>query len=280
MKRSSPLVRLVDNEFGRPAIAYTGYLIRSQWRAALYWGLALGLMVLWVIAYYPSFSKSAFMQQYLDALPPALRAIFNLTSDMSSIQGWLAFEVFNLILPVSLPIYAMVIGTRAIAGAEQQKRLDLLLSVPIARWQVVASSFFEMVGGLLEVLAIVAVFAWIPAKVIGTDLTITQTLAGVLNVLPLALFFGCLALFASSMVRHPGVSTGVAASCLVAMYFVNGFGQYVASLASLRRFSVFYYYGSAIEHGIQWRPWLAMLGISVGLAGLAIAAFNRRDILT
>ncbi len=259
---------------------YARYLIRRQIRAVIIWGLALGALAIWTIAYYPTFSKGGFVTQYLDAMPDSLKAVLNVSGDLSTIQGWVSLEVFNLMVPLSLPFYAIIIGSKAVAGAEQQRRLDIILSAPLRRSELIGATLFEMVAGVTGIAAVLALCTWIPARLVDTNLTAGQTLSAVVNLIPLTLFFGAVALVASTIVRRTGAAAGIAGGLLVAMYFINGFGQYVQSLSGARKATVFYHYGSAIMHGISWGSWGVILGCAVTLAGVAVPIFNRRDIYT
>lgn len=263
-----------------PIAVYSWYLVRRQLRPVLIWGASLGILAVWTIAYFPTFSQTGMISEYLDALPEGMKAVFNLTGDLSTIQGWVALEVYNLMVPLALPFYAMIVGSRAVAGAEQQRRLDLILSAPLRRSDLILATAIEMVAGIAGILGILALCTWVPAQIINSDLTVVQTLYAVLNTLPMILFFGGVALVGSTLFRRPGSAVGLAGGLLGAMYFMNGFGQYVSSLADVRKLSVFYHYGSAVEHGIKWGSWLVILVIALSLIAAAIPLFNRRDIYT
>ena len=71
-----------------------------------------------------------------------------------------------------------------------------------------------------------------------------------------------------------------AAVILLLMYVVNALGNISSAMKPFRRFSLFYHYGSAIEHGVAWTSFLVTLAIALGFMALAIVAFNRRDIYT
>ncbi|RIK08002.1 MAG: hypothetical protein DCC49_09455 [Acidobacteria bacterium] len=260
-------------------MALTAYLLRRQIKPVLIWGASIGLMALWVVLYYPSIAKTDFFQQYLEAIPEQMRAFLNvLGGDVSTIQGFLGIELFSLVLPVSIPFYAVVLGSRAIAGAEQQGRLEILLSAPVRRSEIVVATVVEMLAGIAAILVLIGLFTWIPAKAVGTDLTIGQTASGLVALLPFSFFFGALALLISSAARRSGISTSIVGGALVAMYFINGFAGFVESMRPLQKASLFYHYRSALVGGVNWHAWFVILVISFVLALGAIPVFNRRDI--
>lgn len=264
---------------GGGLIPLTAHLLRRQVKPVLIWGVSIGAMALFVVLYYPSIAKTDFFQQYLEAIPEQMRSFLNvLGGDMSTIQGFLGIELFSLVLPVSIPFYAVVIGSRAAAGAEQQGRLELLLSAPIRRSEIVISAVLEMIAGMTGILLITGLFTWIPARAVGTDLTIGQTASGLVALLPFGLFFGAVALLASSLVRRSGISTSIAGGILVAMYFINGFAGFVESMKPLQKICLFYHYRSGLVGGVDWRSWTILMLISLVICAVAVPAFNRRDI--
>ena len=64
------------------------------------------------------------------------------------------------------------------------------------------------------------------------------------------------------------------------MYLVDAIGRASEDLEDLRPASVFYYYGSAIENGIDWQDFGGLTLVSLSFVLLAILVFRRRDIYT
>jgi hypothetical protein len=62
--------------------------------------------------------------------------------------------------------------------------------------------------------------------------------------------------------------------------FVDALGDLVDELEAVRPLSVFYYYGSAIEDGIDWANFSSISLAALVLVLLAVLAFGRRDIYT
>lgn len=258
--------------------ALVGHFLRLETRAIAIWGLALGAMTALIVAVYPSIGSQ--LDDMLANYPPELAAFFGATSSAGTIQGFLALEVFNFMAPIALAFYPILLGARAIAGAEDHSTLDVLLSNPLPRWQLVASSFVTMLLALLGVATILGLCAWIAALLAGVALPLSAILAAVLNLLPLCLFFGGLALLVSAFVRRGGLATGVSGGVLLAMYVINALSGLAESIKPLRVVSIFYHYGSAIEHGIDWPSFGAITILAILLAALATVAFERRDLYT
>jgi ABC-2 type transport system permease protein len=67
---------------------------------------------------------------------------------------------------------------------------------------------------------------------------------------------------------------------LVATYFINALGESVEDLEDVQPLTVFHYYGSAIEDGIDWSNFGGVTLAALVLVLLAALAFGRRDIYT
>jgi ABC-2 type transport system permease protein len=258
--------------------ALAAHSLRLQRRAILIWGLALGALTAMVVSAYPSLGPQ--LDEMMANYPPEMLAFFGEVSSMSTIEGFLALEVFNLMAPLALAFYAIILGARAIAGAEERGTLDLFLGNPLPRWQLVANGFATIAGALLGSGALLGLCTWVPALLAGVDLSFGSVVAATLNLLPLCLFFDGLALLTSALVHRTALAIAIPGAILVAMYVVNALGSLSDALEPLRPLSVFYHYGSAIENGIAWPSFVAIALLGTALAGLAAAAFARRDIYT
>jgi ABC-2 type transport system permease protein len=249
----------------------------EQRRPIAIWGVALGLTSLFYVLLYPSFRDS--LTTYLQNMPATYLKFLGIQPGESfDIGSWMSIEMFNMVLPLSLPFFGMLIGARAVAGAEERQELDVILSNPIPRWLHVVSRFVVMAVGTLGILVVVTLFTWVGALVVNVDLPVTHIAAGTLSLWPFCLTFGSLALLLSTLVRRGGIALGVTAGLLVAMYVLNGIAGAVERVQQLRHLSLFSYLGAAIQTGIHWVDFLGVLALALVFVALAVVSFRRRDI--
>ncbi len=275
-----PLPQGAAPKTGAAFRALAGYLARAQVRPALLWGLALGALSALTVVIFPTVRDSMDLSAYLEGFPPEMIALFGLEAEtaLDTAEGWLATQIFNMWAPLALTFYPILLGANAIAGAEERGRLDMLLSNPLPRWGLVMGSAVAMLFGLLLSLLVLGLMTWLPAKLVGLELSLAATAAAVLNLLPLGLFFGALALLLSALLRRAVLAVALPAALLVIMYFGNALAGLSEALGPARPLSLFHYYGSAIEEGLSWPSFGLILLLALTLALLAVAAFNRRDI--
>lgn len=156
--------------------------------------------------------------------------------------------------------------------------MDLLLSNPLPRWVLVAATGLAMAIGLLGILILVGFLTWLPAVLIAVRFPLGKAAAAVLNLWPLCLWFGALALLCSALFRQSTLAIAVPGAVLLAMYAAEALGSMSPSVRFLRAVSLFHYYGSAVEHGVPWASFVAISLSALLLVVLAGLAFYRRDI--
>jgi ABC-2 type transport system permease protein len=264
---------------GGTLLALVLHTVKMQRRGAIIWGLALGLYSAAMAASFTTFSGNAEqMNQLLEAYPKELLDAFGI-KDLGDVENYLHSQVF-LLAPLALAFFPILTAAGAIAGAEERGTIDVLLGNPIPRWQLVVGSFAATALSLLLALAITGLLTWGTAVLMDVDLSLESTAEAVLNMWPVCLFFGGLAMLCSALFHRRSLAVAVPAFLLFAMYLVDTIGRASEDLEDLRPASVFYYYGSAIEEGIDWAHFGGVTLVALVFVLLAVLAFQRRDIYT
>ena len=255
---------------------FVSHALRLQSRGALIWGLALGLYAAALVASFLSFGDPRQMEQIMQAYPKGMLEVFGI-SDMGTIQGYLAGQVFNL-APLALAFFPILALSGSIAGAEERGTIDILLGNPLPRWNLVVGSFIAVALSLLGIVAVMGAVMWVTAVLVGVDLPLGASAEAVLNLWPTCAFFGALALLCSAVFHRRSAATAVPAVVLFAMYLMDALGRVSEDLEGMRPASVFYYYGSAIEDGIEWSSFAGVTAVALLLVAFTVFAFSRRDI--
>jgi ABC-2 type transport system permease protein len=76
------------------------------------------------------------------------------------------------------------------------------------------------------------------------------------------------------------LAIAIPGAVLISMYFVNALGNAVEELEGIQPFTAFFYYGSAVEDGIDWEYFGGLTLAALLLVLLAALLFRRRDIYT
>jgi ABC-2 type transport system permease protein len=253
--------------------------IRTQRRAAIGWGFGLAAVATMYAAFYPSITEGAAqLQSYMDNLPEALRNLIGV--DYTSPAGYLRAELFALLGPILFLVYAVGAGARAVAGEEETRSLDLLLSTPLTRTQIVR----DKAVALLVAMSGLAAFLFVVVVVIGRpfDLTVPvgNVAAACVMLLLLGLAFASLALAVGCATGRKSWAYGVTGVVAVATYILNVLAPTVSALGWTRPASPFRWYlePDPLTTGLHPVNMGVLLGIAVVCMAVAVGTFRRRDV--
>lgn len=263
-------------------LALTAHAARLRARSALIWSLVLGALGAMFVALYPSIADRPGMEQLIDSMPQAMRDIagFGDSVGFSSVESFLATEMLNFLAPLALSFFPILAASSAIAGSEEDGTLDVLMGNPLSRWQLVAGRFLAAAVLLLGIVCVMGLIMWLAAILVGVDLSLGSAAAGTLNLWPLCMLFGGVALLCSALAHRRLLAVAVPVALLFSMYFVDALANTVEALEFFQPLSAFYYYGSAIENGLDWANFAGLTAVTAALVLLAILVFRRRDIYT
>lgn len=252
--------------------------ISRRWRSLLVWGLALGALGALYVALYPS--MKSFMEQYLEQAPENMKQFFGELQGPLTVEQWLGMEFLDMLVPVALPFLVIIMGARALAGREERKTLDLLLSNPLPRRQLVISSLVTMAVASASVLALTWIITYLAVLIVGVELGPGRLASALAALWPMCLLLGALALFVSALVRRGALAIAVPGVVLIAMYVIEVLAQVSQTMEPMRVASFFHHLGSPIQGDFPWTFALVMLGGTCVLGIAASLAFNRRDLYT
>jgi ABC-2 type transport system permease protein len=252
--------------------------LRRRLRSIAIWGVALGGLGALYVALYPS--MSGLLEQYLEQASEEMQQFMGGLQGPMTIERWLELELIGSIIPIALPFMAMAIGARAVAGSEERKTLDLLLSNPLPRRHVIIGSLGTMAAALAGVLAITWILTYIAVPAAGLDLSPGRLAMGLAVLWPFCLFFGALALLFSALIRRSFLAITIPGVVLVAMYVIGELSQVSKTIEPLRTLSLFHHLGNPLAGDFPWIAVLATLAAIVALGAAAVATFSRRDIYT
>ena len=193
--------------------------------------------------------------------------------------GYVVGEVFNLIAPLALVAYAVMTGASATAGEEERKTLGMVMGTPVSRTSVLVAKAGGLLLALVTSTGLFLLAAVGASTLFDVGLQAGNVVATVLHLGSLALFFGALAMAVGAATGRPGVAAGVAGGVAVLSYLAKS----MLPLADLDRWAElspwFYYAGSEpLTNGFDIVNFLVLLVLAAVAFGVALLAFNRRDL--
>jgi ABC-2 type transport system permease protein len=254
--------------------------VRFRRGAIIGWGLGLCFFPVVYVGLYPSFAdQMASFQEIMDL------AIYQaLGISMASFEGYVASTVTNLI-PVILCVYAVINGTGTLVGEEDNGRLEMIVALPIPRWQIVAVKAVALGIALLLILAITATGAALTLAALGsqveTQVTPVDLFFSLLAAWPLALAFAMISLFLGAFGPSRRMASMLATVVVIASYLGSNLTGMISSLEAVEALFLFHFYeatAEALEKGQQVGSMLVLLAVALVAFGLAVFFFQRRDI--
>jgi ABC-2 type transport system permease protein len=241
-----------------------------------WWSLGIfGVSLVYVAGY----------KQYADAgildaeLPEYLSALMG-AMDYASPEGYLNSTFFTLIGSLLTAIFALTIGSQAIAGEEESGMLDILLAHPLTRTRFVMQRFAALVVGMVAFGFMAWVGVSIASRIADMDIALANIAAACTGLTLLGVVIGAVALALGAFTGRRGLTTGVTAGVALVAFLANNLAPMLEWLDLPRRFSPFYYYlgMDPLRTGFDWAGFGVLAGVAIGLAVLAVWGLNRRDV--
>lgn len=250
----------------------------DQRRSLLGWAIGFAAVSLVYGGFYP-FAATPEYAELIESMPPALAEAMG-WGDISTPHGYLGATVFGILGPVLAVIMAIGLGTRAIAGSEEDGSLEMLIAHPVTRTRVVvqkavALALATLMAGVIVLVAILAI-----RGPIDLDIPFAHIAAATLDLALMGLLFGSLAILVGGITGRRGLAISVTAAVVVIAYLANGLAPQVDALAWMQNVSPFHWADgtSTLRDGIDPLNTLLLGGVAAVLVAGAAFAFNRRDV--
>ncbi len=260
------------------------YEMGKRRNAIIGWGIGMALYVLYVMYLYPSVGE-----QYGDMLgtlnvdSPLFQVFGDLTA-MTTFRGFFNLYVMDYV-PLILAIYAIVNGTGALAGEEEAGTLELLLSLPLSRWQIVLMKALAMMVAVFLIVLITAATAAITFLALETefgtaDVTAVDLMVALFYSWPLVMVYMMLGLFLGAFLPTRRLASMVVTVILIVSFFGNNLASLSDALETVQPLFPFHYYdGMDVLAGqVDASSLLALFGAVVTFLILAVIAFQRRNV--
>lgn len=180
-----------------------------------------GFGLLYVVLY-PTFAESlgGDIDELLAAYPEALQKAFGLRT-LSSMEGFLASELYTFVWMLLFGLYFAYVGAALIAGDVERDRMDVLLSLPVSRARVVLEKFTSLLVPLAGVSVVVPVVIYVGT--VAVDYAVDPLDLFVLHALsvPYFLVFAAVGLVASVVFDRAGLAQRASLGLLAGLFFAE-----------------------------------------------------------
>ncbi|MEA2000533.1 MAG: ABC transporter permease subunit [Actinomycetota bacterium] len=260
-----------------------GETMWSRRSTLLWYAVGMAALVGITVGVYPSVREGAdTFTQLLESMPEGMLSFFG-SSDVAQLltpAGFVNSRINASIGAVVLTVFAISLGTAAIAGEEDRRTMDLLLSTPITRARIVVERFLAMVALVGAVAGAVLAVMVIANPMVDLGFSLLNMIASNFELGLLALVFGSLALAVGGLTGKRGVTLGVASGATVASFFINGLASLVSWLEWPQKLTPFYWLqrSDPLAKGLSVEDTLIMLAVIGVFLAIAVWGFQRRDV--
>jgi ABC-2 type transport system permease protein len=254
-------------------------------RSTLWWMIGMAAMVLTILAAYPSAHDSAAgLESYMDSLPEGLVELFGASAGIGTPEGYLNSQMYANLFPILVLVLGVGAASWAIAGAEAEGTLEMLLANPVSRRRVAV----ERLLGVVLLTGLLVLVATLVAAVLAPAFELSSLPGGALwaaglAVWTLALVFSALAFGLGAATGSKAVAIGAGAGAAAGTYVLYGITAFISSLEFLHWISPWYWFLDADPlHGVTGAFWLQAVLLPLAVATVCclagIARLDNRDL--
>ncbi len=261
--------------------------IREVWLASLLFGLGFFVFEALLAFVFPTFfNEMAGPLLNLPFFRNIIRAL--LGAEVGDSLGPKVLGSLAWVHPIALIIVAgheIVFCTRVPAGEVDRGTMDVLLALPVSRWQMYVSETIVWLGTGVVVLIMGVVGCLLGGSSVApenrTELSLLVCI--VANLFCLYLAVGGLAFLVSTLSDRRGRAIAVVFALVLSSYFLNVLAQYSHIAEKIAFLSILHYYKPfAIMQNSGWpaKDMLVLAGCGAVLWTAGGIIFARRDICT
>lgn len=241
--------------------------------------IGVSLYVAFIVWYFSLLDPSAF-EEVLQSLPPAMSDAFGMQA-IGTIEGFLGGQIYTFVWLLALGIYFAYTAAGLIADDIESNRMDLLLSFPISRSQLLTEKFAALL------LPIITLNVGVGFATYGLVISIGETIdpmnlamAHLLSI-PYLLVCAAIGMVLSVLVDRAAIAERAAIGLMFLLWLIESAVGAVEDFAWIQYLSPTHYY-SPTQVLIDGTFEVMDVGILlVGALGLLIVGqvlFKRRDI--
>lgn len=244
------------------------------------WSVVLGVMSAVVLMFYPSFSDTGGFAAVAKTMPSQLRGLVGDPEIFSSIEGFIALQVYDVRMSLLLIISMIILATGLTVREEESGDLRTTLATKLSRTRLVTEKFIAAI--IIVMLLNLAAIAGIYIGLISLSETMPHELLW--KLFALSCLFGVTAFVIPFSVAlatgKRGITMFIGLFVAIGSYILTTFARSVDWLKDWEPLSLMHYYDTAsIRHGSFDNVDTVVLGLIIVFAlTVATAVFRKRDI--
>lgn len=251
--------------------------LKFRRNAIIGWSLGLCFFPVVYIGIYPSVADQ--MAGFAD-----LEIYKAMGMSLGTFADWVG-SILIVFMPLVAAIYALINGTGTLAGEEEDGRLEMIVTLPLPRWQIVTAKALALTISTFLIYTVVSIVSFLVFQAIEgqieTDLVGTDMFTAVMSGLPLVFAVGMIGLFLGTFCSNRRIAAMIAAVILIVSYFGSNLAASTSALEPFEPLFLFTYLdaaGKAVLNGQQTSDVVVLISIGLVSFVLALLFFQRRDL--
>ncbi|WP_243228696.1 ABC transporter permease subunit [Microbacterium sp. CIAB417] len=253
--------------------------VRESWRGVLGWTIGLAAVLFLYLPLYPSLGGDGQLEEIISALPKELVETLGY-DQISSGAGYAQSTFFGLMGFLLLTIAAVIWGSAAIAGSEENGRLELDLAHGIGRGQYALESALSVLVRLAWLGGFSGLVIWGLNSTAELELEAPHLVGAVAALTGLAFLTGSAALFAGAAAGRRAWATGAGAGIAVLGYILQALAKQSDDLEWLNALSPYawVYHQPPLADGVHAGGLALTWGLALALCAASAVALRLRDL--
>ncbi len=256
---------------------------KQTWKQMIGWGIGLAALALLVVLMVPLFDMQD-MRSLLESFPPFILAMVGVGKDLevfATNEGFVAIGFFGKSALI-FAVYPVVMGMRISAEDEDNGIMDVLLSLPLQRAQVLLEKFLAYCVSIVGVVILIYLGVGIGASLGNVELEVSRLLEVTFYLIPLMIFVMAATMFVAALATRRRVALGLITAFVVASYMLQTIGlaatDTIAEPIGAVSFFTYYNAGDILREGFIWPHIGGYVALSLALLAAALYRYERRDI--
>lgn len=252
---------------------------QAQIKDLALWGGSFVVLATCVLGVWPPLRNSGSLGGLTSGMSPGMAQAMGL-SGFNTAAGYLKGNLFAVILPMLVGFMAVSGVATLLPGDERNGRLEILLSLPVARWVVMLARLTGVLLLLLATGVLVAFTVGGGSKLLGMGVSTEGVLAVTTGTVMLGVFHAAFAYLCACWGASKEGTMGVAGCVLVAGYLIQAVVALVPNLRWATKFSPWQWAlgGDPLVSGWQWGGLGLLAMFSIVFVALGSFLVERRDI--
>jgi len=257
-------------------------MLRRNWRGMILWGLGLGLLGGLIMVIIPNVDFLKQFESLLNTMPAIVKALgMDDAAQMVTPEGLISAGYYGRVLLI-MAVYAVLAGLNITANEEDAGIMDVLLSLPLARWRIILEKFAAYVLMSIVIVTMGLIGLYLGGKTSAIQVDAGKLIVASINILPSLFLMLAFTMFAGTFFQRKNQATAVAAFFIIGSYILDFAGSAASEspIAQLRAISFFAYYDNAhiMQTGLNGGYVALLLGLTGMLVAASVWSFQRRDI--